>query len=41
MREVLEVNKEGMIPLHSLLGLDFIFYLGFYLGLWPMCCFAL
>jgi len=28
------VNREEMIPLHSLLGLDF--FLGFSLGLWPM-----
>jgi len=29
-------QQEEMIPLHSLLGLDFMFYLGFSLGLWPM-----
>jgi len=26
MREVLEVNREGMIPLHSLFGLDFCLF---------------
>ena len=36
MREVLAVNRGGMIPLHSLHGLDFNFLLGFSLGLWPM-----
>jgi len=30
MREVLEVNREGMIPLHSLPGLDFLLF-----GLFP------
>jgi len=35
MREVLEVNREGMIPLHSLPRLDFMFYLGFSLGQRP------
>jgi len=30
------VNRGEMILLHSLLGLDFIFLLGFSLGLWPM-----
>jgi len=39
MREVLEVNKEGMISLHSLPRLDF-FYLSFSLWLWPMYCFG-
>jgi len=38
MREVLEINKEEMIPLHSLLGLDFMFYLDFSLGLRPVYC---
>jgi len=28
-------NREVMVPLHSLLGLDFS-SLGFSLGLWPM-----
>jgi len=32
------VNKEEMIPLHSLLGLDFTFYLGFSLGLRSVYC---
>jgi len=41
MREVLEVNKEGMILLHSLPGLDFMFYLGFSLEQGLMYCFAL
>jgi len=30
------VNRGEMIPLHSLLGLDFTFYLGFSLGLRPV-----
>jgi len=30
------VNKGEMIPLYSLLGLDFIFLLDFSLGLCPM-----
>ena len=30
MREALEVNREEMISLHSLFGLDFMFYLGFF-----------
>ena len=41
MREVLEVNREEMIPLHSLPGLDFMFYLGFSLGLRPVYCITL
>ena len=36
MREVSAVNKGGMIPLHSLHGLDFNFLMGFSLGLGPM-----
>jgi len=36
MREVLVVNRGEMIPLHSLLGLDFMFLLDFSLRLWPM-----
>jgi len=36
MWEVLVVNRGEMIPLHSLLGLDFLSFLGFSLGLWPM-----
>jgi len=38
MQEVLEVNREEMIPLHSLPGLDFMFYLSFSLGLRPVYC---
>jgi len=41
MREVLVVNRREMIPLHSLLGLDFTFYLGFSLGLRPVYCIVL
>jgi len=40
MREVLEVNREGMILLHSLPGLDF-FLFGLSLGQRPMYCFGL
>jgi len=36
LREALEVNKEEMILLHSLPWLDFMFYWGFSLWLWPM-----
>ena len=32
------VNRGEMISLHSLLGLDFTFYLGFSLGLRPVYC---
>jgi len=35
MREILVVNTEMVIPLHSLSGLDSV-YLGFLLELWPM-----
>ena len=35
MREVLEVNKEGMIPLRSPPGLEST-ALGLIIGLWPM-----
>jgi len=38
MREVVKVNREEMILLHSLPGLDFMFYLGFSLGLRPVYC---
>ena len=41
MREVLVVNRREMILLHSLLGLDFTFYLGFSLGLSPVYCIVL
>ena len=34
------VNKGEMIPLHSLLGLDFTFYLDFSLGLRLVYCIA-
>jgi len=37
MREVLEVNKEGMIPLGSPPRLDST-ALGFIIGLWPNIC---
>jgi len=40
MREVLEINREEMIPLHSL-TLDFMFYLGFSLGLRLVYCITL
>jgi len=36
MWEVLVVNGRETIPLHSLLGLDFMFLLDFSLGPWPM-----
>jgi len=35
------VNRGGMIPLHSLHGLDLNFLMGFSLGLWPMYLFVL
>jgi len=35
IREVLEVNREGMIPLRSPPGLDST-ALGFTIGLWPL-----
>ena len=34
------VNRGEMNPLHSLPGLDFMFFLGFSLGLWPIYCLA-
>jgi len=34
-------NMEVMVPSHSPRGLDFIFFMGFSLGLWPMYLFVL
>ena len=34
-------NREVMVPLHSPHGLDFNFFMGFSLGLWPMYLFVL
>jgi len=34
-------NREVMVPLHSPRGLDFNFFMGFSLGLWPMYLFVL
>jgi len=41
MRGTPVTNREEMISLHSLPGLNFMFYLGFSLRLWPMYCFTL
>ena len=34
-------NREVMVPLHSPCGMDFNFFMGFSLGLWPMYLFLL
>ena len=40
MREEIVVNRGEMNPLHSLPGLNFLCWLGFLLGQWPMYCLA-
>jgi len=34
-------NREVMVPPHNPCGLDFSFFMGFSLGLWPMYLFVL